>query len=302
MTVYNAERYLRAAIESVLTQTFSDFEFLIVNDGSKDHSLAVLEEYAGRDQRIVLLSRENRGLPASLNEGLELAHGEFVARMDADDICLPGRFMRQVEFLENHPSCVAVGSAALRIDSDGDEIGMTSERVCRHEELDAMLMSGKVPLMHPTVMMRRSALSAVGGYQSLPICEDYDLWLRLAEIGTLANLNDVLLKYRWLPNSYSHARLESQAQMKRVALADAYSRRGLSGSIPDIKQGRAPSAADFSLKCARLALRSGRIRTARKHGIQALCRGPLRREAWRVTARALLAKEVAADDVGSPVS
>src|SRR4051794_24772902 len=106
LAVYNGGRYLRAAVDSILTQTFTDFEFIIIDDGSTDGSLATLREFAQRDPRINLVSRPNKGLTVTLNEGIALARGEFLARMDADDIALPQRFEKQIAYLRDHPECV----------------------------------------------------------------------------------------------------------------------------------------------------------------------------------------------------
>src|SRR3954468_5693657 len=113
LAVYNARRYLRQAIDSILAQTFTDFEFIIIDDGSTDDTLAILREYEKRDGRIRLISRPNKGLTTTLNEGLALARGEFLARMDGDDVALPTRFEKQVTYLRDHPECVLVGSRVL---------------------------------------------------------------------------------------------------------------------------------------------------------------------------------------------
>src|SRR3954452_3787995 len=122
MPVYNSERYLAKAVESILAQTFTDFEFLIVDDGSTDASRAILENYAARDQRIKLVSRPNTGYLIALNEMLERSLGYYVARMDADDVALPQRFERQVKYLDDHPECVLLGSRVTIIDPDGDPL------------------------------------------------------------------------------------------------------------------------------------------------------------------------------------
>src|SRR6476661_6105481 len=119
MPVYNAGRYVAEAVESILGQTYADFEFLIVDDGSTDRSRAILERYAARDPRIRLVSRPNTGYAAALNELLGLARGELVARMDADDVALPERLLRQVNYLRAHPEVVCVGTAVHLIDGGG---------------------------------------------------------------------------------------------------------------------------------------------------------------------------------------
>ena len=116
MTVYNTERYVGEAVGSVLGQTFGDFEFVIVDDGSTDRSTTILKDFAARDPRIRLVSRPNTGIVAAANEGIGLARGRYLARMDSDDVCLPRRFETQVNYLEQHPECVLVGSRVTVVD------------------------------------------------------------------------------------------------------------------------------------------------------------------------------------------
>src|SRR5512135_2066099 len=135
MPVYNAQRYVAEAIESILAQTFTDFEFLIIDDGSTDGSLPILERYARRHDRIRLISRANTGYLVALNEMLGIARGEFIARMDADDIALPERFERQLCYLADHPGCVMVGSRVIIIGPDGSPLTIMGEALT-HEEID----------------------------------------------------------------------------------------------------------------------------------------------------------------------
>ncbi len=120
MAVHNGEKYLRQAVESILAQTFMDFEFIIVNDGSNDSTDSILGEFASRDKRIIIVQNgKNIGLTRSLNRGLELAHGQLIARMDVDDISFPQRLEAQVDFMESHPEIGILGTAACVIDADG---------------------------------------------------------------------------------------------------------------------------------------------------------------------------------------
>src|SRR5262249_36170786 len=132
-----------------------------------------------------------------LNEGMRAARGEFIARMDADDVSLSQRFDRQVEYLRRQPDCVAVGCDMLMIDPDGDPLSKVTHDV-EHEAIEANLLTGGLGVIaHPASMVRRSALLAVGGYrEEFESIEDFDLWLRLAELGRLANLPEILFKYR----------------------------------------------------------------------------------------------------------
>uniref|UniRef100_UPI0030CB1C0C glycosyltransferase n=1 Tax=Novosphingobium sp. ZN18A2 TaxID=3079861 RepID=UPI0030CB1C0C len=201
MSVYNGERFLAEAIESVLAQTFGDFEFLILDDGSRDGTRDIVAAYAARDPRIRPIVRENRGLIASLNQLLAEARAPLVARMDADDVCLRRRFERQVQFLGEHPDYGVLGSWTLEIDGDGNEWsdGGTppSALPVTHEAFLASI-DGQGPLLcHSAVMYRRDAVLAVGGYHAaFRHCEDLDLWLRLSSLTRIANLPEYLLRYR----------------------------------------------------------------------------------------------------------
>lgn len=198
MSVYNGERFLAAAIESVLGQSFGDFEFLIVDDGSSDSSLAICEGYAARDPRLRVIARPNRGLVASLNQLLDEAQAPLVARMDADDICLPDRFERQIAFLAAHSDYGVIGSLTTDIDEQDQPYPLTTaEHPLTHEEFLARIESRGPLLAHPTVMYRRAVVQEAGGYHAaFRHCEDYDLWLRLAHRTRIANLPQRLLRYR----------------------------------------------------------------------------------------------------------
>ena len=188
MPVYNTARYLPAAVESILTQTFREFEFIIIDDGSTDRSGKILEKYAAQDDRIQLIHRANQGIAKTRNQLLEQASGELIAIMDADDIALPDRFARQVDFLQAHADVVCVGSALDWIDERDRYLGHC-EMPQFDAEIQSLLVGGISMLHHPCTMARRSALLQVGGYdESMTASIDLDLWLRLGEVGKLANL------------------------------------------------------------------------------------------------------------------
>lgn len=213
MSVYNGERFLVPAIESVLAQTMDDFEFLILDDGSHDQSRAIAESYAARDTRIKVIARENRGLVISLNQLLDEARAPLIARMDADDICMPERFARQIAFLAGHGDHGVVGSRTSDIDEFGRPYPLASgDHPATHAELVHNIAHGGPLLAHPAVMFRRDVVLAVGGYhQAFRHCEDYDLWLRLAGSTRIANLPERLVRYRHYADQVSsrHA-LEQQ--------------------------------------------------------------------------------------------
>ena len=197
MSVYNGERFLDLAIESVLAQTFTDFEFLILDDGSTDRSRAIIESYARKDSRIRLISRENRGLIFSLNQLLAEAQAPLIARMDADDICKPHRFERQHAFLQDHPDYGVVGSAAEDIDENGNHYPAPDYVPPQTHEKVLATIERHPPLCHSSVMARRDVLLSAGGYhQAFRHCEDYDLWLRIANRTRIGNIEEQLIRYR----------------------------------------------------------------------------------------------------------
>lgn len=199
MGVYNGERFLAEAVESVLNQSYGDFEFIICNDCSTDASAGILKAYAAVDRRIVLLENErNMGLAATLNRCLAVARGEFIARMDCDDRALPKRFALQKQWLEQHPEADVLGTGAEYIDDSGLVYGRTPWNAVRVFSVTDVVRGSCV--MHPTVMMRAEALRRVGGYtvNSLTTrAEDYDLWCKIVrDGGTIAVLPQILFRYR----------------------------------------------------------------------------------------------------------
>jgi glycosyltransferase involved in cell wall biosynthesis len=209
MSVYNNAPYLALAIESIQAQTFADWEFLIVNDGSSDGSREIIDNFAARDPRIRAIHQENRGLVASLNRLVDEARAPLIARMDGDDISLPTRFEKQLAFLAEYPDHGVVGTWATCIDETGALRGDCGEKPITHEEMVAAFEYGPL-LCHPSVIMRRDVVRGVGGYRAAyKHCEDYDLWLRLGSVTKLANLRERLILYR-------HS--ESQVSSKHVVL------------------------------------------------------------------------------------
>jgi len=229
MPVFNGGEYLEEAVESILNQKFQNFEFFIIDDGSTDSSLKILRQYARQDPRIRLISRENRGLTFTLNELLSYARGELVARMDADDVALPERFSRQIAYLRENSEVVCVGSAYQMIDSRGRYL-TTLMPPQTDEEIQQLILGGHGAINHPVAMMRRAAVNSVGGYNSeYDLAEDLDLWLRLGEVGKLANLTDVLLKYRLHDKSISEMAGQKQRDAALRACECAWRRRNIKG-------------------------------------------------------------------------
>lgn len=229
MPVFNGVEHLAESIESVLRQTFKDFEFIIIDDGSTDGSLLLLQQYAARDHRIRLFSRENRGLSATQHELVMLARGEFIAQLDQDDVALQSRLELQVNFLNKNPNVVCVGGNYQLI--DGANRYLTTLRLpAADAEIQAANLQGHCALLHPSAMMRREAVRAIGNYDtSYRTATDIDLWLRLGEVGELANIADVILKYRLHDKSASENAGKSQREEARRACENAWRRRGISG-------------------------------------------------------------------------
>ncbi|MBQ7345432.1 MAG: glycosyltransferase [Oscillospiraceae bacterium] len=197
MAVYNAEKYLNKAMDSILGQTFDDFELIVVDDKSKDRSGQILHEYARKESRMVLLeNQENMGLAKSLNRGLAVAQGEYIARMDADDISVPHRFEQQVRFLDQHPDYTFVSCIGRYIDEEGnqEQLRLFPET---NEEIYAMMPKVDA-VMHPGVMFRRADVAAIGNYcEELRVVQDYDLWFRGMAAGyKFYNIQEPLVLFR----------------------------------------------------------------------------------------------------------
>ncbi|NBC37319.1 glycosyltransferase [Novosphingobium sp. FSY-8] len=235
MSVYNGERFLALAIESILAQTFGDFEFLILDDGSKDATTQIIQDYAAKDARIHPILRENRGLIVSLNQLLAEARAPIIARMDADDIAYPQRFARQYAFLQANPDHAVVGCANEDIDDHGQPWPVdappyptTFDDFLRAAEKSLPLIS------HPGVMYRRDPVLSVGGYHAaFRHCEDLDLWLRLASITKLANLTEPLIRYRHYPEQVS-SRHATEQQIGAAVARIAYMERKAGRPDPTI--------------------------------------------------------------------
>ncbi|MFP4055220.1 MAG: glycosyltransferase family 2 protein [Phycisphaerae bacterium] len=189
MPTHNDEAFIRPAVESILRQSFTDFEFIIVDDGSTDSTPAILAEYAVADPRIRVLTNEtNLGIVGALNRGLDAAGGKYIARMDGDDISTPERFARQVEVMEAEPDVIALSGAMRYIDADGEDLG-----VYRQATPDRSILSAS-PMLHATCMLRREPMDAhrVRYRERFRCAEDYCLWLELNRCGRLSAIDEVV--------------------------------------------------------------------------------------------------------------
>jgi glycosyltransferase involved in cell wall biosynthesis len=230
MSVYNGQPYVEESVDSILSQTLEDFEFIIINDGSTDGSRAVLEQFAERDNRVRLIHQTNRGLTPSLNRGLELARGTYIARMDDDDISHPDRLGRQVCFLEANPDVGVLGGGARVIDETGEPVDYWVPPT-KHGHITWRLLFNAC-FTHPSVMVRRSLLQDLGGYADWARCsQDHELWTRAVQETRLAALPDELIQFRRSEGSITAT--SRDAQMKTNCRAAAQLHRALLGSAAD---------------------------------------------------------------------
>jgi glycosyltransferase involved in cell wall biosynthesis len=292
LPVYNAERYLLDAINSILNQTMQDFELIAFDDGSTDSSFNMLLEIARDDPRLRVFSRCTRGLAATLNEMIGLARAPYFARMDCDDISLPERFECQVARLDAESDLVAVGGNALLIDPDGRPImimGVPSD----HDTIDDrhLEMPPNCSIWHPSIMMRRTAVEQVGGYhEDYPYAEDVYLYLRLAEMGRLANLEEVVLHYRLHPQSMGHTSRFKQIESSIRAMQDARLRRGLpqhDDVIDPVQLAAKDDSESLLVRWGWWALLGENTATARYYAGKALLEAPLDRMRWMLGACAV---------------
>jgi len=195
MPAYNAEKYIGEAIDSVLNQTFVNFELVIVDDGSTDNTANVIKAYT--DKRIKLIQQKNGGVSAALNTGLSQAQGKYIARFDADDVCYPYRLQQQFDFMETNPDFVLIGSDADYMSEEGaflftyHNIGYSNQEI--QEKINVYC-----PFVHSTVCYRKEAVVQLGGYEVLAFTfEDYFLWKKLVKIGKVCNFKTPLIKVRF---------------------------------------------------------------------------------------------------------
>jgi len=204
MPAYNAERFIGKAIKSILSQKFEDFEFIIINDGSRDKTEEIILSY--KDPRIIYIKNEaNKGLSYSFNKGISLARGRYIARMDADDISLPDRFSKQYSYLEDHPKIGILGSSMIEID-ESDKKKLFLRRAPTHLTIKwSSLFS--TPLYHPTIMARSEILKSHHYNEGLSNSEDYELWSRLLFNTSVifANIKRPLFLYRAYPTSFTQS-------------------------------------------------------------------------------------------------
>ena len=284
LPAYNAARYLRAAVESVLHQTFTAFELIAVDDGSTDDTKLILKRFAARDPRVKLISRPNTGYVRALQDAIKVARGEYLARIDADDVAHPDRLTKQVQFLDANPTVSVVGSSYELIDDRGRYL-RTQEQPTDDAALQQLCLAGTTPICHPTALIRRRDYDAVGGYDSACCpAEDLDLWLRLGEVGRLACLPDVLLKYRLHASSVSETRQREQMDAVVRICEAAAARRGTTCSIRagGWRETGSTGLLRQTLKYGWWAFHSQQRGTAVAYGTRAVRQMPTSADAWKL--------------------
>lgn len=293
MPIYNCEAYFADAWESLLNQSETPWEGVIVNDGSTLQLRCARDrvEHSGSQHRWI--DRPHLGLARALNCGLAFCRTKYIARMDGDDICAPGRFKKQLEYLEAHPDVVAVGSWVMLIDEDGDPIGPAFDKSTSHEDIvDALLCrrTGVTGICHPSVMMRTEAVRQIGGYRDVKMGEDIDLFLRLAEIGRLANIPEFLLHYRVHAKSITLNRSEEERQASQQVRIQAYQRLGipLPPDLSVLKPAPPPGRVALYRWWSRHAARHGNMKTARKYAWRLLLLAPHKLDTWKTLARSVI--------------
>lgn len=287
MPAFNVARFVRQAVQSILAQTLGDFEFIIIDDGSTDDTLAVLRELAAGDRRMQLVSRPNAGVSATANEAIALARGEFLARLDGDDIARPDRLEKQVAYLRAHPDCAAVGSNVLMMDEDGLPLYVMPDVQFGHEKIEAGFWRGGWPMVQPACTYRRDAVRAAGGYRpGLSLHEDHDLFLRLAERGKLENLPDVLIWYRQRLGSLTFGESATSRKVMAGILSEARRRRGLPETPdPHSAGGDTPASQQTLTRCRKwawMSLKARHVATARKYARKTVRLAPFSADSWKL--------------------
>ena len=288
MPVYNTARYLGEALRSISAQTFDDFELVVIDDGSTDDSLAVLQAYADSEPRMRLVSRENRGLVATRNELLRHAKGALTAWMDSDDVSSLDRLERQVQWFDAAPGRVCVSGSVQNMDSDGNPFEIESFPE-QHADVEAMNASGGGMRFGASMMVTALAIELGGFRTPFAMGEDFDLLLRLGERGEVGNLPVVLLQYRRHASSTSSQLASHWGAYRALALQLAAERRSQGsdrlqrGEAVEIDLGAIPveSPSLAPARRARSALRNGHRRVAWKQAIAALRADPASPIGWR---------------------
>ncbi len=232
--VYNREQYIVAAIESILAQSFTDFELLLLDDGSTDGSVTVMKSYTDPRVRVVC-NGENLGIPKTRNRGLALAQGEYFAMLDSDDVALPDRLAKQVAFLDRHPDYALVGSWVVAMDAEGRPLKKIKKVPTTPEQIHARLLF-RCCVLQSTIMMRTAVVQRYGYRERYVVCQDVDLFVRLAKHHLLGNLPEPLVRRRVHPGRISRERAQLVKDLNQEIIAAQLDDLGVSYTAQDVER------------------------------------------------------------------
>lgn len=222
MSCYNAAKWLDEAVNSVINQTYKDLEFIIIDDGSTDDTLKLIKYFSAIDSRIIVIEKPNTGLADSLNLGIQQARGQWIARLDADDLCEPTRLEKQVAYARQHPNSVFIGSGLLKINADGHFL-RSHRYPAYHAALLENLRTARNFPPHSSAFYRTQVVRAIGGYRiRIRRAEDWDLWLRLSEVGELACLAELLVRIRQHDEQISHEDFGKRQIIDAISATTSY--------------------------------------------------------------------------------
>lgn len=224
ITVYNDEKNIAIAVKSILEQTFQDFEIIIVNDGSTDNTEDVIKNLQVNDSRILLVNQNNQGTSKAANNGLSYCRGKYIARLDSDDYSFPHRLNFQFNYLESHPDVVLIGGGSFIIDHDNNIIGSRNVKTNNPQKT----LMHRCIFQQSDVMFRKDAVLNLGGYRvKFKNAQDYDLWLRLSEVGQIAKVQEYFGVWRLNPGGYTLSRkLEQKNEVKIIKKMALLRRKG----------------------------------------------------------------------------
>lgn len=237
MSCYNAGKYLPDAIESILGQTYDDFELLLIDDGSRDGTLSTINDFAAKDKRIVVIAKENSGLADSLNLGIEAARAQWIARMDQDDVALPQRLQKQIDFVAEHPETVLLGGGCVTIDSTGRELRRYRYPPA-HDDIISEIERGGTAFPHATALYKSDTVRSMGCYRvRMNGAEDKDLWLRLSSVGRIACLTEPLIRLRKHSDSFTGVQDNRLTVLSHTAVISHFLRKnGFRDPVDDEEQ------------------------------------------------------------------
>jgi glycosyltransferase involved in cell wall biosynthesis len=283
MPVFNGQRFLAQAVDSLLAQTFTDFEVVAVDDGSTDETPAILRSYARLDSRVRVVHGAHAGISAALNRGIEASTHDWIARIDADDVASPERFGRQLAAAQAHPDVVVWGSYAQHVDAAGNVLGISKTGPTSIEEFKRLRAAGEdCYVIHPTSMLRKDVVLKAGGYDSrFNFCEDFELFDRMAEFGAVVALPEPLLQYRIHATSISMRRFFTMRRFSNFVRARAKAR--LAGRVLNYEQFERDASQRWCVARAAEALHTSSGFYYRKAGLAAAEGAKLRAAAFLAT-------------------